>query len=270
MDLRIEMVGDRVICRQDGARAFDASLSDFLSTLAERADRVALPEPIPDGVRFIRQCGETVILVLEEQPQVRTVRWLRDGKSAPFGRGAVYETVRLAFPFVVTIVAFRDGGLTGHQQCFYRTEPLTRIADPLLLPNLYNVANGYGQQCWLCLANLQIDLRPRPWHDKVREIRRHMWGAGFNRSSEVHEGMSYWGVMRTLDRRIATLEAWQQATRDDRFFPLKVPWKPAGTTAADVMNGMMASLNPFHATTVTQLVQLLSVVNARGAKHKSV
>lgn len=270
MNLRIEIVGDRVVCRQDGAKAFEASVSDFLGALAEREDAVVFPEAIPDGVRFIRRRGETVILVIEEKPQVRTVQWLRDEKSAPFGRGAVYETVRLAFPFVVTIVAFRDGGLTGHQQCFYRTEPLTSTADALLLPNLYNVANAYGQQCWLCLANLQIDVRPRSWNDKVRELRSHMWGAGFNRSSEVHEGMSYWGAMQSLDPRIATLQAWEQATRDDPFVPLKIHWKPAGTTVAGVMGGMVARLSPPRPTTVVQLVQLLSVLNLRALKRASV
>ncbi len=197
MHLSIEIAADQVNCLQDGTKAFTASLTDFLAALAERSDPPSLLEAIPEGVRFIRRRNDVVVLVLEEQPQVRTVRWLADESSVPFGNGAIYRTARLAFPFVVTVLAFRAGGLTGYQQCFYRTGPLASLSDALLLPNLYNVAaDVYGQRCWLCLANLQTDLRPLSWQNKVREIRKHMWGTGFNRSSEIHEGTSYWTAMR--------------------------------------------------------------------------
>jgi hypothetical protein len=52
--------------------------------------------------------------------------------------------------------------------------PMQRLDDPLYFPNLYNVAAGYGQQCWLCLANLKKNLVPLPWEEKVREVRAHL------------------------------------------------------------------------------------------------
>jgi hypothetical protein len=262
MDLRIEIAADQVICRQDGSDVCSAPLNEFLTALIERADLFPMPEAIPEGVRFVRRRGDGVVLAIEEKPQVRTVRWLADDSLAPFGRGAVYRSARLAFPFVVAILAFRGGSLTGYQQCFYRTAPLSQPSDPLLVPNLYNVASGYGQQCWLCLANLKTDLRPLSWNDKVREIRRHLWGAGFNRSSEVHEGMSYWTANRSLDRRFETLEAWERASREDPFFPLNVAWTPAEKTVGDVMEEMIASIGPPPPATVPQLVNLLNTLRA--------
>jgi hypothetical protein len=266
MDLRIEIGTDQVECRQDGTRAFAAPLKEFLAALDERADVLPLPEAIPEGVRFVRRRGNAVVLVIEEKPQQRTVRWLSDESSTPFGKGAIYRTARLAFPFVVAVLAFRGGALTGQQQCFYRVEPLRRLSDPLLLPNLYNVAAAYGQQCWLCLANLRTDLRPLSWNDKVREIRRHLWGAGFNRSSEIHEGMSYWTTMRKVDRRVETIETWEEASREDPFFPLKVAWRPAGRTVGDVINEMIGRVGPPPVVTVAQVAQVLSLLAARAAK----
>jgi hypothetical protein len=270
MELRIEIAADRVVCRQDGRSAFAASLKDFLAALVDRADSLSLQDAIPEGVRFVRRRGDAVILVIEEKPQLRTVRWLADESSAAFGRGATYRMVRLAFPFIVAVLAFRGGRLTGYQQCFYRTAPLNQLSDPLLLPNLCNVAAGYGQQCWLCLANLRTDLALLSWNDKVGEIRRHLWGAGFNRSSEVHEGMSYWSTMRTIDRRFATLDMWERASREDPFFPLAIPWKPSGQTVGDVIEQMVACLSPPPPTTLVQLAEALSALPVRTGDQTAV
>lgn len=262
MDLRIEIADEQVVCRQDGRVAFSAPLTGFVTALSDRADRLSLPEPIPEGVRIVRQRGDVVVLVLEEQPQVRTVQWLADESPVPFGVGAVYRTARLAFLFIITVVAFRAGGLTGYQQCFYRTEPIGALSDTLFYPNLYNVADGFGQTCWLCLVNLRCDLSSLSWNDKVREIRRHLWGAAFNQSSELHEGMSYWAAMRTIDPHYKSLAAWEEASRTDPFFPLKVQWQPSGRTLAEVVDGMLERVGPRCLQTASDLAQVMMSLTA--------
>ena len=239
MELKIEISGDQVACRQDGDQVLSVPLADFLNALGSRADQQVLPEAVPDGVRFVRRRGASTVLVMEERPQVRTVRWLTDKSPVPFGEKAVYRTARLAFPFVVVVVTLRGGGMTGHQECFYRTAPLENLSDPLLLPNLPNVANGHGHQCWLCLAGMKDDLSALPWGAKVRAIRQHMWGAGFNRSSEVHEGNSYWQTSKELDPRLAKVEAWEEASGKQPFFPLEVAWRPSERTVGQVMDEML-------------------------------
>jgi hypothetical protein len=269
MELRIEIVGDRIVCLQNGTKAFAASLSDFLAELGERGDWSPLPEAIPEGVRFVRRRGDVVVLVIEERPQLRTIRWLADESAPPFGKGALYRRARLAFPFVVAVIAFRKGALTGYQQCFYRTEAIGQLSDALFLPNLYNVADGYGLKCWLCLAGLGTDLDPLTWNDKVRELRKHLWGAAFNRSSEMHEGMSYWTAMRGVDPRFDTIDAWERASRDDAFFPLGVSWKPSGMTLGDAIGNMLSRLSPPPPTTAAQLAHILSLVPRAPAPRRT-
>jgi hypothetical protein len=263
MDLRIELTKDRAICWQEGQAAFAAPLKDFVAAIGAQGDPLPLPEAIPDGVRFLRSRGPVTVLVMEDLPQVRTVRWLADHSPAPFGNRAVYRSARLAFPFVIIVVAFRMGALTGYQQCYYRTSGLCTRSDQLLLPNLYNVASGYRQQCWLCLANIRRDLGPLSWNDKVREIRRHMWAASFNKSSDVHEGNSFWQTMRGIDRRVQSLDAWEEASRQDPFFPLTVKWRAAGCNVGDLIDGMLDAAGSGRSPeTLPDLVRILGAVAA--------
>jgi hypothetical protein len=74
------------------------------------------------------------------------------------------------------------------------------------------------------------DLSSLPWPEKVRAIVDHVFGAGWNRSSELHEGNSYWGSMAGIDPRVASVEAWESATREQPMFTCQVAWKAAGTT----------------------------------------
>jgi hypothetical protein len=85
MELCIEVVGNRVSVKQYGKEMLSAPLSDFLATLVEHRDHCCLPEAIPEGVRFIYRRADTIVLVIEEKPQVRTVRWLSDNSPVPFG-----------------------------------------------------------------------------------------------------------------------------------------------------------------------------------------
>lgn len=245
--LRIEIAGDTVTCKQDGQRIGSVLLADFLRKLVDLSESGRATEPIPESVRFCLRRGEATVLVMEQKPACHTVRWLADDSPAPFGRGAKYRDARLAFPFVVLVVAFHTGNLTGQQQCFYRRAPLTGIEDELLLPNLLNVARAYGQTCWLCLANLNPNMTRLTWEERVRSVWAHLFQAAFNTSSEVHEGNSYWQMMKSVDRRISSVAEWERQSGRDPYFPLTVDWRPSGKNVASVMNEMMSGLWPARA-----------------------
>ena len=247
MNLTIEIAGNQVICKQDSQKTQSVPLTEFLANLSEASDQRPAPEPIPETVRFSWRRGDAAVLVLEQKPVCRTVRWLTDDSPVPFGKGAKYRDACIAFPFVVLAVAFHAGNLTGQQQCFYRRAPLASIDDELLLPNLLNVAKAYDQTCWLCLANLNQNMAGISWDERVRKLWSHLFQAGFNASSEHHEGNSYWQTMRTVDNRVSSVAEWERESAANPFFPLTVDWRPSGKTVAAVMDEMINRVWPMRA-----------------------
>jgi hypothetical protein len=240
MRIRLEIEDDQLLYWTGAWSVLAAPLPDVLAAAARRAPSQALPDAIPDGLRFICRQGDVEVAVLEEPPAVRTVRWLRDDSPAPFGPRASYETARLAFPYVVMVLGLSGGALTSRGQCFYRVAPLRGLADPLLLPNLRNVAHAHGQLAWVCLRKMKAELSGLPWVEKVQQIREHFWQAGFNRSCQV----SYWDTMRDVDARVGSIAAWEEATDGDRFFPLRVAWRASGVTVGAIMDETLRALAP--------------------------
>jgi hypothetical protein len=229
MRAEIRIAGQRVVVRQNGTTV-EQPLATVVGELVRLARRRPSCPVLPAGVRSWIECGDVTAVAVELPPQARMVRWLAAGSQLPFGRGARYERYFIGFPYIVLLLVFRQGELTGYQQLFYRTAPLDE-GEELLLPNLLNVAEAYGQKSWLCLANLRGVSR-LPWPAKIRSVVEHVFGASFNRSSEMHEMNSLWGTMvaAKIDPRVSSVEAWQEATRANPRFALEVSWRPAGTT----------------------------------------
>ena len=239
-DTELRISGNTVQVRSGRSKLAEVAIGDFVRAVG----RASGPGPdvvVPRGVRVSRRVGEALAVAVEVPPGARRVRWIRDDSDEPFGEDAKYREVRLAFPFVIVLLVLHRGRLTGQQQLYYRTAPLESADDPLLLPNLYNVATGYGQRCWLCLqhVNQQPDWTP---DQTISTAVDHTFSAAFNRSSDVHEGNSYWEMMRDIDPRVASVEAWEEATRADRCFPLGVAWKPAQTSVRAELDAMLGRL----------------------------
>ena len=254
-ELRIR--GDRVSVRQGRKVLVEAPLDGFMKSLVRASDRDLEPDVLPRGARLWWRRGDAVAVAVEVGPQARTVRWLADDSEVPFGRGARYRDAFLSFPYIVLLLVFRGGALTGLQQLYYRNDSLDAGGE-LLLPNLYNVAEGYGQRCWLCLQNLRDVGRLPSWSSKIAAVGDHVFSAAFNQSSEMHEGNSYWGAMKTLDPRVKSVEAWEAATRENAWFALDVKWRPAGVTASVELRSMLdcvvAPSNLANATDLAGLV----------------
>jgi len=192
-----------------------------------------------------RRAGEITGVVVEMAPGPRQVRWITDNSRSPLGEQAHYEERHLSFPWIVLVIVFVGGELSNLQQAFYRTAPIESLSDELCYTNLLNVAKGHGQDSWVCLVNLGRHLAPLTWEQRIRAVTDHFWQAAFNRSSEVHEGNSFWGEMRRLDRRLASPAAWEAATRRDPYFALGVPWKRTGYTLGATLERMLEMVAPW-------------------------
>ena len=262
---QIRIAGDEVVVHQGRKKLATALLSQVMEFI--EGARVGREEFTvrPRGARIVATRRNAVAMALEISPHARRVRWLADDSKAPFGRRAKYSEYFVCFPFVVLLLVFRDGSLTGQQQLYYRNQSLD-TGDDLLLPNLYNVAEGYGQRCWVCLQHVP-DVGEMEWNVKIATIVDHIFGAAFNRSSEEHEGNSYWSAHTAVDPRVASMEAWQEATRADRRVALSLPWKPAGTTAAQELRNMLDEVERLRRiATATDLAGIVSA--ARGSARQ--
>jgi hypothetical protein len=233
----IRIVENRVVLEQGGQTLTDVRLDRFVTEMVSAHDRGPGDRVLPRNVRMWVERNDAVGVVLEVQPGPRTVRWLDEKSREPYGPGAKYGNYYLSFPYVVVLLVFRRGALTGLQQLYFRTASLDEGED-LLLPNLYNVSLGYGQRCWVCLQNVP-DVGRLSWPRKIAAVEQHLFSAAFNKSSEVHEMNSYWGSMKGLDPRFKTAEEWQAATRENPYFSLDVGWKPAETTASKELRAML-------------------------------
>jgi len=259
----IEITKETCTIVQDGVKVASVPLVDLVAAIQAQAEQTPPLDLIPDGVRFLRRRGDAVAVVTEVMPVARTVQWLADNSPVPFGPKAVYRTVRLSFPYVVLVIVFQRGALTGYQQCFYRNAPLSSLSDPLFLPNLYNVAERSGQACWLCLAKLTPSVARLGWGRKLAEIHDHLWGGSWNRSSEVHEGNSFWS-RPAVDRRVSSIEAWEKHSAADPRFAVTLPWKPANTTVEKVMSQMLDAVAPLRTPKTADAVAAL-LLNAAPA-----
>lgn len=208
----------------------EVPLDAFLQTLCHAAEGVRCLPVLPVGTRFILGRGPNLFVTVEQPPQVRHFTW-RPGKAQ--GSGREYA---LAFPYILYLVFFHQGSFE-EMRIYYRPAPLVSDADPLYLSNLWNVsaAETPMAKCRTCLQG-----RP-PFEDlslasQVQSVIEFFWATEFNLA--IEENCFQRAAKR--DRRIATLETWEAASRADPLFPLGVDWEATGMGVRETAEGLMA------------------------------
>ena len=112
--------------------------------------------------------------------------------------------------------------------------------------------------CLVALSNR--DLRRLSWPARLKVVTNHFWHAAFNRSAERHEGNSYWESAGAVDARLASADAWEQATQADPYFALQVPWRRAPRTVGATLEFMLDRVAPWRPVEgVEQLVTLMQL-----------
>jgi hypothetical protein len=210
---------------------------------------------LPDGVKAIRPCPNGAIVVHQTSPRICDFRWIEGDSPAPFGPEATYRSVRIALPYLVVMAAFvyaPEGGLrlTNGNECFFANRPLRSLTDELLFPALLNCSRFVPQEgrplSWICTQHLDRR-RINRGRDDDRRLERslgallaHLLETGFNLSSEMHEGDSWFSATAAakVDERVESVEAWVAATEEDPLFALEVPWIPTGLSVAEIADRM--------------------------------
>jgi hypothetical protein len=219
----IEIEGGVVRLLRHGARDGrivdrEVPLTAFVHALRQATDGLQRLPLLPMGTRFLLGRAGDLAIGVEQPPQVRHFPWRPGGTRGPD------RDYLLAFPYIVYLLVFHQGAFE-EMRLYYRTGPLGGDTDPLYLSNLWNVSatDAPMAMCRACLQGRppfeELSLAPQ-----VQRIIEFFWGTGFN--TAIEESCFQRAAKR--DGRIATLEAWEAATRRDALFPLEVEWEPLG------------------------------------------
>lgn len=256
-----ESHGEKVVFEGDLAIAITPEGTQRQMSVAEVIRHLAPNVPdtcgvvLPDGIKYAIAKRGGVMLVHQTPPQVYAFRWIANDSENEFGPGTKYRSVRLSLPYVIVLAGYanqRSGipVLGDANECYFSNSPveLKGLDTPLAFPALLNCSkmsedHGGGMPLsWICTQHLDkkethgrktVDAA---YHDGLGALLRHLFESGFNRSSEHHEGASGFSasVEAKIDPRIASVEAWEEATNADPTFAVDVPWLPVGNTLGEI------------------------------------
>lgn len=215
---------------------------------------------LPTGVRAVLSRGHATIMVWERPPGLQKLSWIRHDSPRPYGHGTTYRNVRIALPYLVIFAAFTHQNgmpvIARTDECFFRTEPLTTLDDELCFPALLNCSKfadpgkegDHHPLSWICTQYLQGTKGMNSKDKGVRyaagfeAVRYCLLETSFNLSSEHHEGNSWFGASKAIDKRISTVENWEEASAKDPLFVLDVPWIKTNHSVKDVAERMFTRL----------------------------
>lgn len=171
----------------------------------------------PNNTKFFHCHGRQAILIIEDKPTVRTVKFSHHSPGNDLNK----SSYRLAFPYIIYLIRFIEGPagwLYNALSVSYRNSPLESISDEVFHPNLPNISEGVHAVCM-----------PYPDGDKSLSkaaslVINEFWASEFG--DDLMDG---WYNNCELDGRIETLSAWEKASRNDPFFPLTVKWANTNT-----------------------------------------
>lgn len=226
----------------------------------------------PKGV-IQRTEGNAVLWIYQREPQPYNFKWIAPDSATPFGRGTKYREVSIALPYLVVFAVFMvvpPGRLTltNANEAFFRNGPIRTVEDELCYPallncSLFNPPEG-RPLAWICTQHLDRSF------DREEDLNRRMNAgfkallhclleAGFNYSSEKHEGMSGFTASQKVDERVSTIEKWEEASKQSPLFALEVPWLSTGFTVAGLTERLFKRINARRPEikTVTDLAQVV-------------
>ena len=61
---------------------------------------------LPDGVKSVVSEGSMEIWIHQDTPQAHSFQWIAKDSPKPYGKGAKYRKVRIALPYLITLIVF--------------------------------------------------------------------------------------------------------------------------------------------------------------------
>jgi len=183
-------------------------------------------EVVPEGTRLLKTIGDMKLLVVEQKPVVRTVKF-----ECELGNGYY----RLAFPYVVFLMWLKreQGRIYPRSlQVAYGRIPLKTLASSLYRPNLPNIDANFVCCVGRDAVYAPLDRIPQEdWSLSTigNSIIEGFWGSTFN--NDIHD--NFYAEARS-DERLRNLAAWASESEKDPLFIVNKNWQHR-STLHDVM-----------------------------------
>lgn len=247
---------DKLYVISPEGKSASMSLEEFVDKI--RAPAVDLSRVIPPKGVIQRIEDNAVIWIYQREPQRYNLKWIAADSASRYGRGTTYRDVCLALPYLSVFAVFivvPPGRLTltMSNEAFFSNAAIRSPDDQLCFPgllncSLFNPPDG-KPLAWICTQYLdrsfdkEEDLNRR-MNAGLKSLLQTLLGAGFNYSSEHHEGMSgfTFTISKRIDDRISTVEKWEAASKNP-LFALEVPWVPTGLTVAQITERIFKRVN---------------------------
>jgi hypothetical protein len=245
MSDRLTIEAGKLLLTTDEGRQIELPEEQLIDMLRSEIEPPVNGAALPDGIKFMAWRAPLLCVVHQWPAHVRQMRWITDDSPIPYGPGAVFQMRRLSIPYAVTFAVYFQRGsalhLTGSNELYFRNEPLRSKNDTLGYPALLNVSKidtPKRSRAWICTQHLHHDPRS-DWTCQLGALLDHTWNGAFNRSSEHHEGASWYGASEGIHPELHPIERWEHATVVNDAFALSVPWKPAPLNVGQLMDSML-------------------------------
>jgi hypothetical protein len=179
-------------------------------------------EIIPAGVRFIRQRGKKIHVVLEIPPGVHSIQF--EG-----------ETFTIAFPYIVFYCLWKDE--SNPVVPYFRNAPLQSLDDELCEPMLPNCMHGVDWDNHWRFNHYMCGLAAygESLFAMVDKVKRDFFGAEFNGDGD--DLYEYCRFNRGF-RKVRSLQEWERNTRRDPSFITKIRWTKSGDTIRNLFDAI--------------------------------
>jgi len=192
---------------------FKQKVTESVFTTSDAWTAVSGLDPFlyPKGCRFCYTRGKSTIVVIEEDPKVRSLSFERHmvGESSSSIRGSERQRVSLSLPYVVFLVFFKEGRFSSLYSG-WRTRPLSGLDDLLHKPLLPNIHDNLA----VCLGSTNTEGDVAAVSQKVIT---NFWNSRFNGDlSDV-----WWDKGLASDHLSSAL-TWAEATEENPMFILDI------------------------------------------------
>ena len=220
----------------------------FMSKIMNQISPQSNSDMVPINCRYIKKYSEFTMVIIEEQPAMRSIRvsmdmgaeyerLKREGKWEKFGYKDFFNenskpyTFMLAMPYVIHILLFNPSNQLTRGKVYFRPKALLGMGDLMYIPPLLNVSGDMG----VCYGDTAYSSAGRNLTKATELVTRSFWSSTFN-TDYIDNYQKYASVPGVSD-----YFTWQYYSHVDPMFIYNVEWIASSRKVGDVITSMESS-----------------------------